>query len=238
MQGIAADTPKADCVSQVSECLNAYLAWDLAHGWHDFWGWEKMPLVLVSIDARFGGVMRRLARRLASSSEIETFVREVSGRLSGTYDPKIVEQGCITPLRNALIGLLNNRAALAEATASVLPTPDRHPAGAANDGQLTTKYWPGALIKDNTEWLQLTWAAPETIQRVVVRFLQHPSMRGRIIHLQHETSPGKWEDLLVTTVPDDAAAPFCVATFSLPAPVTLKGLRIVNLLDLYEVEVH
>ena len=54
----------------------------------------------------------------------------------------------------------------AKATASVSPNPERYPASAANDGVLSTLYWPGALVENNTQWLQLTWDAPQTFDRV------------------------------------------------------------------------
>jgi len=99
-------------------------------------------------------------------------------------------------------------------------------------------YWPGALVKDNTEWLQLTWDAPQTFDSVVVRFLQHPSMLGRTIHLQQEVAAGKWEDFATTVIPRDSAAAHAVATFRLPTRVSLDKIRVVNLLDLFEIEVR
>ena len=70
-----------------------------------------------------------------------------------------------------------------------------------------------------------------------MRFLQHPSMHGRTIHLQKEVAPGKWQDFATTKIPADAA-PHAVATFQLPHRVTLDRIRIVNLLDVFEVEVY
>jgi hypothetical protein len=134
--------------------------------------------------------------------------------------------------------MVESLAQVARATASVVPDPVRYPPGAANDGLVSTLYWPGALVKDNSEWLQLTWDAPRTFETVIVRFLPHPSMAGRTIHLQREVRPGEWEDFATTVIPADPAAPHAVATFRLPARTTLEKIRIVNLLDLFEVEVR
>ncbi len=238
MQTVAPTTSQSECAALISDCLDAYLAWDLTHGWHDFWGWDKIPLVPVSVDRRYGDLIRRLARCLRSKPAVDACLAEVSQALSAKYDPKVVQQGCIAPLAEVLTAMVLNRATWAKATASIVPKPDRYPPDAANDGQLATQYWPGALIENNTEWIQLAWDKPQTVQKVVVRFLQHPSMHGRTIHLQRETVPGKWDDVAVTTIPADAAAPHAVATFQLASPLTPDKIRIVNLLDVHEIEVY
>jgi len=108
----------------------------------------------------------------------------------------------------------------------------------ANDGTLNTLYWPGALTENNPEWIQLTWESPQKFRKVKVHFLKHPSMVGRTIHLQKEASPGVWQDFATTVIKDDPKALHAVANFDLPSPVTLDKVRIVNLLDLYEIEIH
>jgi len=120
----------------------------------------------------------------------------------------------------------------------VSPNAERYPAQAANDGVLSTLYWPGALVEDNTQWLQLAWETPQTFQTVVVRFLQHPSMHGRTIQLQRQTAAGTWEGFATTVIPAAAPTAHSVATFDLPSAVTLDKLRIVNLLDLFEIEIR
>lgn len=219
-------------------CLDAFLAWDLTHGWHDFWGWENIQLVPLSTEPRFGDAIKRIARCLKDKAAVDTCLSEVGQALTARYDARIVRLGCIDPLTNAILGIMANPAAWAQATASVAPEPNRYPPSAANDGQISTQYWPGALVTDNTQWLQLTWDRPQEFRKVVVRFLQHPSMHGRTIHLQHETAGGKWIDLATAVVPADPAAPHALATFQLPAPVKVGKIRIVNLLDVYEVEIY
>ena len=238
MQTLTATTPQADRFRLVRDCIDAYLAWDLENGWHEFWGWTNIPLVPVSVDPRYPAMTLTLAKCLRDKAGVESFCGEIGRALSGKYDAKILQTGCVGPLQNTLTAILGNRAIWAKATASVTPDATRYPAGAANDGRLDTCYWPGALVKDNAEWLQLTWDSPETIRKVVVRFLKHPSMAGRTIHLQREAAPGQWEDVATTVIPADAAGSHSVATFELAAPVTLDRIRIVNLLDVFEVEVN
>jgi len=36
------------------------------------------------------------------------------------------------------------------------------PPSAANDGYIQTLYWPGSLVRDNSEWLELDWEKPAT----------------------------------------------------------------------------
>ncbi len=63
-------------------------------------------------------------------------------------------------------------------------------------------------------------------------------MPGRKVHLQKVTASGTWEDFAVTTIPKEPRNPYATATFQLPAKVTADKIRIVNLLDLFEVEVR
>lgn len=224
----------------MQDYFDAYLAWDTAHGWHALWGWGGWPLGTFTSDPRFPLVAARLRKALRSSEGVDACFDQVAKALVGKYGETPVKAGCIAPLKIAVLSaaLVESLAQKAKAVASVSPDPARYPASAANDGLLSTLYWPGALVKDNTEWLQLTWDSPQTFDKVVVRFLQHPSMTGRTIHLQKETAPGKWEDIATAVAPDDPAAPHAVATFQLPARATLKSLRVVNLLDLFEIEVR
>jgi hypothetical protein len=63
-------------------------------------------------------------------------------------------------------------------------------------------------------------------------------MHGRTIRLQRQAAAGKWDDFATTVIPSDSAAPQSVATFQLPQPITFDKFRIVNLLDLFEIEVY
>jgi hypothetical protein len=237
---IAPTTPKAECGKLIRDYFDAYLAWDMAHGWHGLWGWSQWPLGDFSSDWRFTAIAGRLGRTLGAKAEIDACLAEVARSLSAKYDARTVQEGCAAPLKKAVLAAaaITIPARKAWATASIMPDARHYPPSAANDGLPATRYWPGPLTHNNAEWLQLTWDSPQAFDRVIVRFLQHPSMHGRTIHLQRETAPGKWEDFATTVIPADATAPHAVATFRLSSHVTLDKIRIVNLLDVFEVEVY
>jgi hypothetical protein len=225
---------KSDCEKLVTDYFDAYLAWDTAHGWHQLWGWNSWP---IGAPARTAG---NLATRLGDRPAVEAFFAGVTQALSARYDTDPIDAACVGPLRAAVLASfpVATKAQKAKASASVVPKSDEYPPSAAVDGRLDTLYWPGALTESNSEWLQLTWDEPQSFEKVVVQFLQHPSMSGRSIHLQKEVSPGKWEDLATTKVPADGRATYATATFQLPTAATLDKIRIVNLLDVFEVEVY
>jgi hypothetical protein len=228
-------TSTSDCEKLLVGFFDAYLAWDTAHGWHKLWGWNQWPMEMPA------GVAARLGKSLGNAPAIDGCFSRVSQALAAKHDKRAVEIGCVVPWKRAILAAVPTVATLAQkavATASVTPNPTQYPAANANDGILTTLYWPGALTKDNTEWLQLTWDKPQTFGRVVVRFLQHPSMHGRTIRLQREIAAGRWEDFATTVIPADGAGRHAVATFQLTQLATLDKIRIVNLLDLFEVEVY
>lgn len=238
---MAGDTmSREQCVRLLTEFCHAYLAWDTAHGWHALWGWGPWPLGDLPSDPRYPQLAGGLYQSLGDRAGVEACFAEVAQTLARSYDARDIAAGCLTPLKNAVLAAapIQSLAQQATATASVSPNAERYPAQAANDGVLSTLYWPGALVEDNTQWLQLAWETPQTFQTVVVRFLQHPSMHGRTIQLQRETAAGTWEGFATTVIPADATTAHSVATFDLPSPVTLAKLRIVNLLDLFEIEIR
>ena len=63
-------------------------------------------------------------------------------------------------------------------------------------------------------------------------------MVGRTIHLQRENAAGVWHDFATTVIKDDPSAKFSVANFELQSPITVAKIRVVNLLDLFEIEIH
>jgi len=115
----------------------------------------------------------------------------------------------------------------------VLYGPDR-----ANDGNKTTEYYPGyGGLVPNTLWLQFTWDSPQTINSVIAYYMYKPDyFSGRTITLQRETSPDVWENISSVT-PIDIGS-FSVATFALPSPLTTDKIRVINMFDLWEVEVY
>ena len=222
--------------------LDAYLAWETANGWHELWGWKEPRWEIgdVLADRRFPPVAARFSQLLGDDQVAMTaFFDNLRRSLSPRYGQSAALDGCLDPIKRNVLAVkrISTLAQKAVASASVTPKPTEYPASAANDGFLETLYWPGALTQNNSEWLQLTWKEPQTVSRVVVHFLKHKSMVGRTIHLQKQASDDRWEDLATTVVPNQPKAPHAVATFELAAPVTLDRLRVVNLLDCFEIEV-
>ncbi len=245
IQTVTAAPDEAPWAGQVQDYCAAHLAWETAHGWHTLWGWGGASLSTFPADPQFPAVAAKLAQAIGAKAGgdqagVEAYFQQIGKALAAKYDDTAVNEGCIVPWKNAVLSAqpVDSLAQKAKATASVTPDPARYPAKAANDGFLGTLYWPGALVESNTQWLQLTWDAPQTFGTVVVRFLQHPSMAGRTIRLQKEDAAGNWEDFATTVIPHDPAAAHAVATFRLPTRVSLDKLRVVNLLDLFEIEVR
>ncbi len=228
----------AECAGIVRDYLDAYLSWDTAHGWHELWGWNAWPLGGFAEDHRFPALVGYLRKRWGDESAVDAKFEAIARELSTRHDARVVREGGIALIRQAMPSakLVDSLAQKAKAAASVTPNPAAYPPSAANDGLLATLYWPGALVRENAEWLQLTWDEPQRIEKVIVYFLKHPSMVGRTIRLQAEVSAGVWEDIATAKIPDEPAAPHAVAMFNVPAGKPLPAIRIVNLLDLFEVE--
>jgi hypothetical protein len=236
-------TPTTDpriCEEMVRDYLDAFLAWELANGWQTLWGWGPPWGLLgpLASDPRFPGFSVKLRKAMGDDTAIASSFRRIGAALADRHGEKAVREGCIEPLRNAVLGarMVRTLAQEARGSASAIPDPKRYPPGAANDGYLQTLYWPGALVQDNAEWLQLAWDRPVKFDLVRAHFLKHPSMVGRTIRLQRPAGTA-WEDLATTVIPDPGKGPHAVAEFRLPSPATLDRIRIVNLLDLFEVEV-
>ena len=227
---------KADCEKLLCDYFDAYLAWDTAHGWHNLWGWNQWQVGTPP------AVAEKLAKSLGDRSAVDACLRPRRQTLSAKYDKTAVEVGCIDPVEERrACGRSDDRQSRAEGQGHGLGHSESD--AISRRATPTTAGWPPCTgparwSQNNTEWLQLTWDKPQTFDKVIVRFLQHPSMHGRTIHLQKEVAPGKWEDFATTTIPADGAAPHAVATFKLPNRVTLDKIRIVNLLDVFEVEVY
>jgi hypothetical protein len=98
VRGIAPTTSRAECAKLLCDCLDAYLAWDTAHGWHALWGWQEWPLAAFPYSSLADG----LRQNLGSESEVDAFFAQVAQTLSAKHDAKIVQEGCIDPLKKAV----------------------------------------------------------------------------------------------------------------------------------------
>ncbi len=242
-QNIGTATTEAEFAKLFEACFDAYLTWDTALGWHDLWGrtWRGAATPFFQ-DARLPKTVLQIKKALGGDDKLAALFDNLSRNLSAKHDPRRVNDYCIALIREiadtASTTVVSSLAQNARATASVTPRPDAYPASQANDGNLNTRYWPGALTQNNLEWIQLSWDSPQTFQKVKVHFLKHPSLVGRTIRLQKETAPGNWQDFAITVIKSDRTARHAVANFDLPSTVSLDKVRVVNLLDLSDIEVY
>jgi hypothetical protein len=231
---------RATCLRLVAEMLDRYLAWDSAHGWHELWGPGSWQLGNLEQGNGLMAAASALRGILGDDDAVNAFFDEVRATLVGVdRDVTAVDADAVGPLRQRVlmaIPLQPNLAREAIASCSVAPRPGEYPAAHANDGDIATLCWPGALVEDNAEWLQLAWEQPRAVSRVDAYFLRHESMWNRTLHLQREAASGVWEDIATCTPVDSGA--YAVAHFRLPAPLEVEKIRLVNLLDLFEVEVN
>lgn len=232
-------------VDLLEDYFDAYLTWDTAHGWHNLWGWGNARWLFgdMTRDPGYEPFVGSLAQHLVDKDTAVSFFEDLARTLTPRHEEERVRKGCIEPMLNAVLAAIPIRhdGMTARATASLEPEPEKYPASAAIDGLLGTRYKPGDLSSDNSEWLQLTWDTPRTLTKVVVYFLRHAYMNGRIIRLQKESARGQWQDFATTVVPapsPSSVTPYALAIFDLPAPVTLGKVRVVNLADVHEIEVR
>jgi hypothetical protein len=235
-------SPTANELRQLlTTAFDAYLTWDKAHGWHDLWGtgWPQNENPIFG-DRRLPRLLACIRGAAGGNEPVEALLAQVAQTLSAHHAESQVRTYCTEPMKRLarMPEPVRSLAQKAVATASVVPKPEQYPARYAVDGNWETLYWPGVLVTNNHEWLQLTWPELQTIRKGSVHFLKHPSMTGRTIHWQRESSPGAWQDFATAVIPDDPLTSHAVANFELSSPVTLDKLRIVNLLDLYEVELY
>jgi hypothetical protein len=100
---IATTTPRAECEKRLSEYFDAYLAWDYAHGWHKLWGWREWPLGTFPSDPRFAAACKKLRKSLGDDAGIAASFDRIAITLSARHDAQIVQQGCIAPLKKAVL---------------------------------------------------------------------------------------------------------------------------------------
>jgi hypothetical protein len=104
--GATAATPQAHCEKLIADYFRAYLAWDTAHGWHELWGWSQYPLGSFPSDARYSSLATALCKSLGNKQDVDVFFQRVAQAVSAHYDEKIVQQGCIAPLKQAVLAAM------------------------------------------------------------------------------------------------------------------------------------
>ncbi len=97
--GISPTAPGGECQELLCDYFDSYLNWDEAHGWHELWGWTQWPLPGLPQAA----VADSLRKNLGGDSDVEAFFSRVASTLSAKHDAKSVQQGCIAPLKSAVL---------------------------------------------------------------------------------------------------------------------------------------
>jgi hypothetical protein len=120
VQGITPTATRAECVDLLHNYLEAYLAWDTAHGWHELWGWNSYPQVVAEsftsydpVGAFLGtgsALAATLRERLGSPAEAKAAFDEIAQRLSASHYPATVRDGCIDPLKKAVLATTSSAA--------------------------------------------------------------------------------------------------------------------------------
>ncbi len=104
--GITPTTPKAECEKLLCAYFDAYLAWDMAHGWNKNFGWNTWQMAGFPYGPRLDGPLAAdLRKSLGSDSEVDTFFTQVAQTLSAKHDAKIVHDGCVAPLKQAVLAI-------------------------------------------------------------------------------------------------------------------------------------
>lgn len=99
LAGVTPATPKAECEKLLCDYLEAYLAWDTTHGWHNIFGWQAWQLAAFP----YGAIAGELRKNLRTDSEVNGFFAQAAESLSSKYDVDIVQQGCIEPFKSAVL---------------------------------------------------------------------------------------------------------------------------------------
>jgi hypothetical protein len=110
MQGMTAATPKPVGQKLLRDYFDAYLAWDTAHGWHKLWGWQRWPLGNLRYDPRFPALCNKLARCFGGGPDMDACLGELARSLSPRFGAETVLQGCIAPLKEAVLAAASTAA--------------------------------------------------------------------------------------------------------------------------------
>ncbi len=106
LQAVTPATPLSECEKLLCDYFDAYIKWDKAHGWHELWGWTQWPLPGFPT----GEVAKSLRKHLGDSAMVEDFFSKVSANLSARHDSSSVQQGCIAPLKSAVLKAIPEKA--------------------------------------------------------------------------------------------------------------------------------
>ncbi len=94
---------------RIEAYFDAYLAWDGAHGWHLLWGWKE-SILGDKFDKPYLSAAARIARSLGSPAVVDGCFDQISKSLIPKYGEAAVKDGCIAPMKQAMLEGLSNLA--------------------------------------------------------------------------------------------------------------------------------
>jgi hypothetical protein len=88
-------------VKIIEKYFDAYLAWDIAHGWHTLWGYEleRWPLGRLPEDVQFKPAMKYIREKLSRDS-FDNALNSIATELSVKYGNSLVIKSCISPFKS------------------------------------------------------------------------------------------------------------------------------------------
>jgi hypothetical protein len=94
-------TDETECVRLVQAYLDAYLAWDVEHGWHDLWGYgfDRWPLGRLPEDKQFAGAVAHLKAAVGGGAALDACLEQMRSALAPQYGERRVVEGGVEPLR-------------------------------------------------------------------------------------------------------------------------------------------
>ena len=103
IQTVTAAPDEAPWANQVQDYFEAHLAWETAHGWHTLWGWGGGSLGALPLDPNFPVLAAKLAHALGGQAGADAYFRQIGKALTAKYDERAVHEGCIVPLKKAIL---------------------------------------------------------------------------------------------------------------------------------------
>lgn len=234
---VSGDTSADDCATAVRDCLDASIAWGEANGWPALWGQRKPALESIAGDPRFVDLPSQLALCLKTQAAVDVCFEKVIVELSKKYDPAIVKGRGAQRLGQQTAQALQNLALSATLDAISGAPSNKANLAVLNDGRRSTTYSTPATASKG-EVIQFTWDSAQSIKKVVIFLSQDPAPESHEIRLQRETSDGEWEDCAIAKVANQNASARRELVVELPAPLSVKRLRVIGLSDAAEVSIY
>jgi hypothetical protein len=112
-QQVTADADLSVCADVTTALLDAYLAWDTEHGWHDLWGRGNWPLGMGNKDyplfgslgdtTRLRTAVHSLRSLLGDAAAVSGFFNPIEKQLSAKHDLEHVAGDAVKPMQQIIL---------------------------------------------------------------------------------------------------------------------------------------